>query len=567
MEGDLKRNVELLLSIRGAKDPSLEEARQLHAKAPEEIRQALEPFGYYRPRVESRLEPQEDGDWVARYRVIPGEPVRLEESDVRLSGPGAEDPGFQSLVRDFPLSEGSVVDHQRYEAGKDSLVTYAQRTGYLDGEFDAAEVRVDLERYAANLNLAFATGPQYRLGDVTFHQDFLDEDVVRGYVLWERGEVFDYSRLLNLQRSLGDSPYFRRVEVEPRRADAGEDRIVPIDVFLTAARPQKWDVGVGYGTDTGPRFRAALQLRRINRRGHRGDMSLSVSGIERTFEGRYSIPGAYPRTDILSFYTGYSLQEPDQTDSESYLVGTSFTRSRGGWRESYGLGYERTNFTIGPDEGTVNLLIPEVAWKRVEADDRLLPSEGYLAEIRLRGADESVLSDASFGQVLTRAKAVYTVVEDVRLLGRLEVGRTFTSDLRQLPPSARYFAGGDRSVRGYGYQDLAPADPQCVAAAAADGLDAGEQDCLVGGKGLITGGLEVDWLFFDRWGRWGLAAFWDFGNALESLALDDFGDLEQGAGVGLRWLSPVGLVRLDVAAAVSRPGTPVRFHFSVGPDL
>ena len=126
------------------------------------------------------------------------------------------------------------------------------------------------------------------------------------------------------------------------------------------------------------------------------------------------------------------------------------------------------------------------------------------------------------------------------------MGRTFSPDFRDLPATLRFFTGGDQTVRGFRYLELGPRDA------------AGES---IGGRALIAGSLEVDYRFLERWA---VAAFHDAGNALDSFSSLS---LERGIGGGLRWLSPIGLIRLDAAFAVSRPGSPLRIHFIIGPDL
>jgi translocation and assembly module TamA len=115
----------------------------------------------------------------------------------------------------------------------------------------------------------------------------------------------------------------------------------------------------------------------------------------------------------------------------------------------------------------------------------------------------------------------------------------------------RFFAGGDQSVRGFEYQQLGSLD---------------EEGNVIGGPVLLTGSVELEYRFLQKWRfleKWGIAAFYDTGNAMESFS----GSLERGAGVGLRWVSPIGPIRADAAWALSEPGRPVRFHLTVGPDL
>lgn len=550
VEDELRRNVLALLSIREADDDDLTEhrVRQLHARAPQEIEEALQPFGRYKPVVTSELVRQGD-DWVATYRIDPGPPLRVDALDLRVTGAGADDPRFRQLREAFPLAQGDVLDHVAYERGKQAFVDYAASSGYIDADFDAAEVRVDLERYAAAVVLHFDTGPRYRFGAVTFHQEVLEPELLRGYVTFERGEPLDVDKVLEMQEALSDSPYFARVEVvtEPERAEGLE---VPVEVYLTPAKRERYMVGAGYGTDTGARGSLTAELRRLNRQGHRGEGDFRVSDIEQRAELRYLVPGPYPRTDTLAYSAGFSELQTEDQRRETALLGASLTQTRGGWREAYSLNYQREDFTIGLDEGIAELIVPGVSFERIDADDRIYPLHGRRLQLRVEGAHESLLSDATFLQGEIEGKFVRSFADRFRLLVRAEVGSTWTSAFRDLPPSFRFFAGGDQSVRGYGFQELAPLD---------------EAGNLIGGEALLTGSVEVDGLFleFEKFGRFGAAVFYDAGNALT-----DFSDpLEQGAGLGLRWLSPIGLVRADAAFALTEPGTPVRFHFSIGPDL
>ncbi len=124
-------------------------------------------------------------------------------------------------------------------------------------------------------------------------------------------------------------------------------------------------------------------------------------------------------------------------------------------------------------------------------------------------------------------------------------GTTITPSFEQLPSSVRFFSGGAQSVRGFRFQSLGPTDNN------------GE---VVGASNLVLGSIEFEHYLNDRWGA---AVFIDVGNAIDDL--ND--DLEKGAGFGLRWKSPIGPVRIDLASAVSRDGNPWRIHINIGPDL
>lgn len=552
LDRDLRRNVVATLSLEEARnDDDLDEdrIRRLHAKAPEEIETALQPFGYYRPGVQSALERQGD-TWLARYTVEPGPALKVTRRDVQILGEGADDSGFRELARELPLTEGETLFHPDYEEGKTALEEYAAENGYLDAAFQTSEIRVDLASYTSEVVLHYDTGPRYRFGPVIFNQDFLNPDLLRGYITWEQGEPLNVNELLEAQNALSDSPYFQRVEVVTRQEQA-QGLEVPIEVNLIASRKQRWTAGAGYGTDTGPRGTVGLELRRINRRGHRGQSEARVSEIEKSFSASYQIPGPYPRTDVLTFQVAYADLRPETSRSQSALVGAGLTQARGSWREAFGLNFQREDFEVGVDKGISELLIPQASWNRVKADDRISATSGQRLEFKIRGADESLFSNATFLQAQAEGKLITSFADRFRFISRAQVGYTETDQFRELPPTMRFFAGGDQSVRGFAYQALGPVD---------------EEGNVIGGETLLTGSVELEYRILEKWRfleKWGVAAFYDTGNAMESFS----GSLERGAGVGLRWVSPIGPIRADVAWALSEPDRPIRFHLTVGPDL
>ena len=545
-ESAVRDNILGSLSIEQAVgDKHLTEARvhRLHQQAPGEIANSLQPFGYYRPNVQSALT-EEKGVWVASYTIDPGPQMKVTAVDVSVDGAGKDEEEFQRAVRNFPLHPGDVLNHPTYEGGKAPFEQHAAENGYLDGTWKTSEIRVDLAAYQAQIVLHYDTGKQYLFGPVTFHQNILKDGLLKGYVTFKQGEPLDATKLLAMQNALSNSPYFQRVEVLTEKENA-QGLEVPIVVELTPAKRQRYTAGVGYGSDTGARGSAGLEVRRLNDLGHRADIEAKVSEIERNFQASYIIPGSYPSTDLLTFSVGYDYLHPDTSTSETELAGVSLSRALGRWRQAFGLNYQRENFVVGLDNGISELLIPNATWSRVFADDRIFPNHGERYQFTIRGADDSVLSNATFVQVDAQAKVINTFAPRFRFIARAEVGSTWTNDFHALPPSIRFFAGGDQSVRGYAYQALG-------------GRDAAGN--VIGGKDLLTASTEVEYRFLQKWG---VAAFVDAGNAADTLGAT----VKVGTGVGLRWLSPIGMVRLDVATAVSDPGHPIRFHLNLGPDL
>jgi translocation and assembly module TamA len=251
---------------------------------------------------------------------------------------------------------------------------------------------------------------------------------------------------------------------------------------------------------------------------------------------------------LYTLYGGFGRLSPDWAESWRSTVGASRSRLHWGWREVISLAYEHENFTVAGVDGVTNLLIPSVAYNRTWSTGGSTPRSGTRFRVEARGALENVLSSVTFGTLLAEARRIQPLTARSRLLMRVEAARTFTEDVTSLPPSHRFVTGGDQSIRGYAFESLGPRNADSA---------------LVGGDALLTASVEAD---MTVWRTFGVAAFFDLGNAYGD-GFTGGGGIEHGTGVGLRWRSPIGPLRIDFAFATSQPGTPFRIHFSIGPDL
>jgi translocation and assembly module TamA len=546
IEGDLLKNVLAFLSIEGEKDsPDLSEddLQRLHTKAHNEISRSLQPFGFYRPQIQSELI-QDDSGWTARYRIDPGEPIRVSEVDLHIEGPGIDDPELRKLVEAFPIREGDILEHKVYENEKQRFQVVSNERGYFDMEMKRHEIRVDIQAYRASIILHLDTGPRYHFGPVSFKQEGLDPAFLERFVPFRRGEPYTITDLLKLEDNLVNSDYFDRVEVEILR-DKAEGLALPIEVRLLLHKRQKYSFGIGFGTDTGVRGSVGFELRRLNTKGHRFKTDLKISEIKTDLTARYLIPMKNPQTDQLLLTTGWVDEYTDALDSETLLFGATLSFLRFGLQNSFSLSYLRERFTAGSQSSTSTLLMPEAAFSLIKADDPLYTTRGHRLIVKIRGAEKSMGSDSSFVQGRIEGKLVRRVGMNGRFIVRGDIGYSVVSAITDLPGSIRFYAGGDQSVRGYGYKTLGPTD---------------ETGDVIGGKHLMVGSIEYEHKIK---GNWSVAAFYDTGNALNSFS----DSLKQGAGLGVRWKSPIGLVRLDIASALSKPGNPLRLHVNIGADI
>ena len=544
----LRANVLALLELnRFAGQAAPEEARLrwLHGRSEAQIRAALQPFGYYEPTIESSLN-RIPGGWEARYRIQPGRPLRITTLDLKILGEGQQDPAFQQALAHAPLAQGQILDQTKYEQFKQALETLATERGYFEAHFTEHVIEVNLQTYEAIVRLHYDTGPRYRFGAITFKQDFLSPKLLNRYPRFKPGDPYNANDLLKLQGDLNSSPYFSQVQVNAP-PDAATDT-APVEVELEPGKQQKYSAGAGYGTDTGARVRLKAEQRWLNRQGHHAEEELLWSPIKAILGGKYYIPGADPTTDTYTLTAGYTQQNYKSQDYEQFTLGGGWQRQDGKWLKNYNLSYQYEEFRVG-DASTQSslLLIPGLNWTWIDADDRLYPTRGLLFGFELRGASTALLSDLDFVQGALHLKGVYALNDISRIIARGDAGTTVISQgFENLPTSLRFFAGGDASVRGYAYNSIGPTD---------------DEGTVIGGKNLLVGSVEYE---HRVWEAWSLAAFVDSGDAFDGATPE----MKTGVGFGLRWRSPVGPVRIDLASGLDRPpGDTFRFSFSIGPEL
>ncbi len=539
----LKANVLASLSIAHYEnygDQPEASIRRLDSEAPKEIRRALQPFGYFSPQIDSTLKHEGD-NWTAIYRVDPGPAVKYDKIDVTVTGAGSDDPAFRQILANLPIHAGERLLQSGYSQTKQLLQEAAAEYGYLDAQFTRHQLRVNPKTLKADVEIIFDTGPQYRFGKVRIHQSILQPGFVQRYVHIKPGDTYNAEALANLQGALSASGYFSSVTVNPDKNQA-QDLKVPIDVNTTPARRNLYRVGLGYGTDTGPRFRFDWENRRVNSKGHRFKFDTRLSHVESQASARYIVPLRNPETDHIVYSA--TLNKQDYGDTVSHLFGLGANRiSRlDGWQTSAALYENRYTSTIGPESWTSHVLMPELTFSRIVAHPPNYPRRGFSINATFSGSARALTSDVSFLRADLNVRLILPLGPG-RLLLHGEAGAIAASDFSRLPVALRFYAGGDNSVRGYAYQSIGPRN--------ANGL-------VVGGRYLKVASVEYDLPIV---GNWGLAGFLDAGNASNTLN----NVWNKGIGIGVRYRTPVGAIRVDFAHPISHPELSYyRIHISIG---
>lgn len=553
VEGEVARNVQAFLSVeryRERDDIDEDTANRLFNRIDGEVRQALRPFGYYEPKIGAKLEPEDKG-WLIEIDITPGEPVRVRHVSVEVDGPGAGDPAFEAIKAQKALREGMRLNHGTYEEVKSSLINAAASNGYLAARLVPNPLLVDVAAHSASIDLKLETGPQYHFGAVSIEQSVIRPALMQRYLRFKEGEPYNVSQLLRTQFALDDSLYFSSVDVVPGDADP-ETLAVPVKI-TASKNDRQLQLGAGYGTDTSIRGTIGWIDTRINDRGHRLRFEINASTIRRRINGRYDIPIGDPALERFSVDVVNDYTETGGLNNNETSITPSITRVRGRWQVVTQVSATRTSTDDGQTKTFSNLLVPGITLASVP--------EGFLGEalfsrafiIELIGSQHALGSDSDFLRLHVQSERQFDLTRRWHLLLRGELGTTWTRNFGEVPGIYRFFAGGDRSVRGFGYNTLSPEEPVTQSDGTVDMK-------AVGGRHLAVGSVE----FVRDLPWWNLAAatFFDFGNAF-----DHFGDrIEYAAGVGVRYRLPVVSLGLDVAKPLSRSGNP-RLHLNITTKL
>lgn len=528
------------------RDISEAQAQRLYERAEGQVQSALEAYGYYHVKVDGELR-AEGGNFVARLTVDRGEPVKVTSANVLVDGDAMERPLVARAVNAFNPGEGQVLDHANYERSKTAITGALFGGGYLDAVLERHRVEVSRDANSAAIDLYWKAGVRYRFGDTTFETNPFDEHFLDRYIPYHEGDYYSQDQLLALQQGLIDANYFSVVQVQPDTENAA-DGVVPINVMLAPAKRTIYTGGIFIGTDTGPGVRGGVERRWVNSKGHKLKFESLIAQRLKTLTALYTIPK--PGSDNHNWNLGatYRDENTDTSESKTLKLAATDTRIWRGWTRSYGLQFLTGDFKVADIKGTTTLLYPEISLARKKADDPNFTRRGWSLTFAARAGVEGLLSDTNFAQFTADAKWIRGLGENGRFITRGSFGYTQVDDFNKLPPELRFFGGGDRSIRGFGYQTVGPRN---------------SFDKVIGGKQLLVGSAEYEHYFTPSWG---MAGFVDAGDAFSGTEFK----AKVGAGVGLRWRSPVGMVRADVGTPIrgrSDDDSRVQLHIVIGPDL
>lgn len=541
IDGALEDNVKAYLSSIPEKDYST--SLRFQARLDQSITEALNALGYYHAKISYSIS---EGNDELIVNIHKGLPVKIKVMDVVISGEAKEDEEFANLIAKSPLKVGRILNQGEYDSLKSGIRNLALQRGYFNGDFKLNKLEVIPELNEANVRLHYDSGIRYHFGPVEITGSQIWENRVESMRPFEIGEPYLVSDVGEYNQNLSNTDWFSSVFVEPDLSKLEDGRELPIKVSLAPAAKNQIETGIGYSTDTGVRGTLKWKKPWVSARGHSFNTALSLSKPEQTITAGYKIP----LDDVLREYyqLQFGLKHLDNRDTESLESNLAVERhwlTDGGWHKTVYVRHLYENFSQGLQDDGVQFVLPGATFSRTRVRGGSMPMWGDKQSVTVEYGDPALLSETRVLRLLGRSSWIRGIGENHRGLFRLEGGANITEEFEKLSPSLRFFAGGDNNIRGYGYESISPVD---------------ESGALTGAKYILSSTLEYQYRVY---GNWWAATFYDIGDAF-----NDTPEWKSGAGVGIRWASPVGPVSFDFAWGLDeKPNNEFRIHFSLGPEL
>lgn len=521
IRGELLKNVETrLLLLNEQKKTQLYDDPQRIKK---NVLQAMQPFGYYQPTINIK------GQTVI---VQKGRPVVIKKINVHIVGPGKKD--LSKHLLNLSIKVGEVFNSEAYEKAKQNLFDVAEHAGYLNATLVHSEAKVGLNTHSAVITLHFSTGKQYHFSTVQFSKTHYHEHFLRRYLHFKNEDPYDAEQLLTLSNDLNSSGYFKYVNVQPK---IGKTTEVPVKVALQENPSQHYTMGLGYGTDTGPRGRLGWQWLRATKNGHTFHALIQGSQRQNSLQAQYLIPGHDPTAQRYTLTASMFRLDYPVGNSTAELLSIAYADFHQVTRYTLSLNALQERFAFS-NRSTIRqrVIYPLANMELRQVNSPLFSKQGHNLSLNFQGGHSFLGAHLNFLQTALSVKYAWWLPSHTRLFVRAQAGITAIKDIYQLPLSLQLIAGGADSIRGYDYQSIGP------------------------GKRLVVGSIELQQMVKENWY---VTAYVDQGDVYQPRAFKS----HRSIGTGLMWTSPVGPIRVSVAKAIEKNTHPYRLVFSMGPDL
>jgi translocation and assembly module TamA len=543
-------------------------ATMVQARAREDEQLALRIMrakGYYDGTATSAIE-QSPGQ---RLRaVVTAQPGRLYKlGSIRIDTQPTVPPGL--VDRELPLKVGDPVDAERIQAAEANVSLKLPQQGYPFVQVGDRDILLDDATVTGAYTLPVTTGPRSSFGTYsTTGKLAFDAEHVGVLARFKQGELYDNRKVDDLRAALVSAGLFSGVSVEPQRTgQIAADGTEAVNLLVKQdAGPARTLAGeAGYGTGQGLRVEGSWTHRNL----FPPEGALIVRGVAGTQEQgagvtfRRSNAGRRDRT--FQILANASRSDYDAFEAFTGTLGIRWSYdSTPIWQKRFTYAYgaeligtneDAFDFTVGERRRRTYGIAAIPLFAGFDTSDSLLnPTRGF--RLKLNISPEGAVSGGvrPYGRFMVEGTAYYPIGESIVIAGRARAGSIQGVARDDLAPSRRYYAGGGGSVRGFGFQELGPRTPEVDE-------DGNSLNRPIGGRSLNEFAIEARY----RFGNFGIVPFLDAGQVYEG-SLPTASDLRFGAGIGGRFYTNFGPMRVDVATPIARkPGeSKIALYISIG---
>jgi len=522
--------------------------KQLKRHSLDQIKNSLKALGYYQPKI--KLSFEQDGDVadklvIMKAEIDQGTEIRISKLNYQILGEGKNDNALTKIIKKLPLIQGEVINHALYEKSKSMIESQLLELGYFDAQWQVNELGISLKDHSAIVTFDINTGSRYTYGPIVISSDTPAVKYIRSLATFKTGEAYQANIISQYNLDIASTPYFKSVRVYAD-IEHRENKQIPIKVDVLHKPANSYEVGGGFSTDLGAKARIKWSKPWVGTDGHYFDTDAVVTELEKEFEFAYTVPVNDPVDDVWRYAFGYKSENNSDTQKYSRKLTTQLQRqwvTESDWIRTAFIKHEREDYEIANVPDTTEMLLPGISFAKKKSKGGTTPFWGnqwlFSAEVGL----DDALSSTDLLKFQFQTALLRTYQNNHLFYTKASLGAILVDDINDVPASMRFFAGGDQSIRGYKYESISPE------------LDGN----LVGGKYLATGTLEYNYQFSPSWRA---ALFVDGGTST-----NDFSeDINVGAGVGIRWLTPVGPIRIDHAWAITDNNN-TRLSVTIGPEI
>lgn len=524
--------------------------QNIYSTSESQIIDILQSLGYFNSSVSSTLE-SINNTWHAKYNINAGKPTLIKEINIVLLGEGRNNKHLNKQFNTLKVKKNDVITTANYEDSKQELLGIAYDFGYLNAKITKSSLEIDRANNIAKIFITLDTDKQYYLSTVRFEGSKHSTKILDRFVSNKKSIKYTQEVINELHSDLENINLFNKIRIDPKpKLDNDNDYNVPLVVRLKDKPLDRFTGSVGYGTDTKTRGSLGWQHTRLKFPGHKFSANASYSGIKKQLATNYVIPGKHPVNDKYFISLSGSEEQVDEKLSRKGELSFAKNKKSHNFNSTFAFDYLVENFKLlqSTELTKKQYLLPssKFIWLRPKNEHNNI-SKRFGLSIRT-GLD--LVSSTNLIQIEVDTKIIFPLTDKTKLITRGDFGYTISKSFDDVPFSLRYFAGGDKSVRGFAYHSLGPTK-----------TDTNGKKSVVGGKYLATASLELEQEIKEKISA---AVFVDTGNAMNHWHTN----LPVSVGTGLRFATPIGSLRLDIAKQISQiKSKNLRIHLTFGTDL